>query len=360
MFFWACGSLLGADQGFVGAQVCGKCHTLQHQRQSASRHARSLQPILRSPLAELLTARTFRERSGLSFEYKVVDQGLAVTVRKPEGRIAQLLEDKVSAILEWTFGAGAQGLTPVGRFENNYLEHRVSFYPRLNALALTQGHPLGDVRSSREGLGILQTPETAYGCFSCHATGVKRGAAGPDLSAMRPGVECERCHGPGAEHVASAGSPNLGAEKKIANPGRLDSAGVIEMCGECHRLPESAKVPLEPEKDDPFSVRFQPIGLLASRCFRESGTLSCLTCHPPTKTPAWTLGSTPPSVSFVIAARRQRKLSSAPARQSRIACPVTCAWPRPSLTFSSPTIESGSISVDFSVRLKGARSFRRQ
>jgi hypothetical protein len=32
---------------------------------------------------------------------------------------------------------------------------------------------------------------------------------------------------------------------------------------------------------DPVTVRFQPYGLLASRCFRESGGLSCLTCHDP-------------------------------------------------------------------------------
>ncbi len=38
----------------------------------------------------------------------------------------------------------------------------------------------------------------------------------------------------------------------------------------------------KPELEDPVNVRFAPIGLLASRCFRESGgKLSCLTCHDP-------------------------------------------------------------------------------
>ena len=34
-----------------------------------------------------------------------------------------------------------------------------------------------------------------------------------------------------------------------------------------------------PELEDPMSIRFQPVGLMASRCFIASRKLSCLTCH---------------------------------------------------------------------------------
>jgi len=36
-----------------------------------------------------------------------------------------------------------------------------------------------------------------------------------------------------------------------------------------------------PELEDPISVRFAPVGFLASACFRKSKNFSCITCHDP-------------------------------------------------------------------------------
>jgi hypothetical protein len=53
----------------------------------------------------------------------------------------------------------------------------------------------------------------------------------------------------------------------------------VEFCGQCHRLP-TAEMGAEPELESPVTVRFAPVGLLASHCFTGSkGKLSCLTCH---------------------------------------------------------------------------------
>jgi hypothetical protein len=100
---------------------------------------------------------------------------------------------------------------------------------------------------------------------------------------MRPGVTCERCHGPGRTHAeaARAGRPNGEVARVILNPGRFPAKAQVEMCGECHRLPEPGEVSPAPEMLDPIAVRFQPIGLMASRCFLVSRNLSCLTCHDP-------------------------------------------------------------------------------
>ncbi len=56
---------------------------------------------------------------------------------------------------------------------------------------------------------------------------------------------------------------------------------VIRLCGSCHRHPGKPGVgPLDPE--NPRLARFQPVGVLQSRCFRESkGGFSCVTCHDP-------------------------------------------------------------------------------
>ena len=112
---------------------------------------------------------------------------------------------------------------------------------------------------------MVQDAATITRCFECHATGVK---AGPDLREMIPGVTCERCHGPGATHSAR---PTL---NNIVRLSKLNASQSVQFCAECHR---SAAAGLE----DPVSIRFQPVGLMASKCYRVSGALSCVTCHAP-------------------------------------------------------------------------------
>lgn len=105
-------------------------------------------------------------------------------------------------------------------------------------------------------MGQEQSPDVIARCFDCHVTNAK--------GDLRAGIECEQCHGHGAAHVKSPMAGN------IQVPGRRSSQDVVQFCGECHRLPPS-------RVDERESVRFAPIGLMASRCFRQSDKLSCLT-----------------------------------------------------------------------------------
>lgn len=266
--------LLGAAD-FVGAAACAGCHQEQYRKQSGSRHARALRPINETTIPQFLMDRPVREPSGVSFEYEVHDTGFAVTARKGG--------EQVRAVLEWAFGTGAQGVTPVGRLDGRYFEHRVSYYTEPQRPALTLGHPAGPSPDAKTALGLVQKPETIYRCFNCHATGVKQGATEPDLTVMRPGVECERCHGPGRAHVAAAraGRPKAEFDKTILNAGRFPAKAVVEICGECHRTPPPGRPSRTPELDDPISVRFQPVGFMVSKCFVASKNFSCLTCHDP-------------------------------------------------------------------------------
>ena len=254
--------LLQAADSYTGSEHCASCHANQFRTQSKSHHASALRPILSTDLAEKLISRPLAERSGTSFDYERAANGLKAITRK-DGEEAQ-------ALLEWTFGSGAQGQTPVGRVGNKFFEHRVSWYQRSARPGITFGHPTEPPITAVAALGQLQTVDAIERCFNCHATGVR---PGPDLTAMRPGVTCERCHGAGAAHAAKPGKTN------IRNPARLDAAAQVRLCGECHRLP--ARTSAAPELEDPLSVRFAPIGLMASRCYQTSGRLKCVTCHDP-------------------------------------------------------------------------------
>ena len=266
-------ALPAAASPYAGSAACVPCHASLLERQGSSRHADALRPILASPLPAHLAERPIRERGGVAFEYEPSEEGLVVRVSRGD-RVA-------SALLEWTFGAGSQGLTAVGRRNGRYIEHRVSFYPNRQRPAITLGHPLEPPRSARGALGLTLDAGTAVKCFNCHATAVRLGFDGPDLSVVEPGVRCERCHGPGAEHVAAAKEGRFAEAVAAIDARRAGGRDNIEFCGQCHRLPEPGERNTAPEKKDPLNVRFQPMGLLASRCFERGGELSCLTCHDP-------------------------------------------------------------------------------
>ncbi len=97
-------------------------------------------------------------------------------------------------------------------------------------------------------------------------------ATGPSLGGSSPACATSAPTAPAGSTFARRGRPR----GQIGNPGRMDAAGIIAARGECHRLPGRRKASPAPERDDPLNVRFQPLGLLASRCFTESRSLSCL------------------------------------------------------------------------------------
>ncbi|MBL8178171.1 MAG: hypothetical protein JNK48_26085 [Bryobacterales bacterium] len=246
--------LLAFAPPFVGPQACQSCHPEQFRSHRESHHALALRPAASVPeLAALFNARPVQERSGVAYSYRAAPEGLSVSIVKGEAQ--------QDFTLQWAFGAGAQAITPVGRHAGRYVEHRISWYRAAGHGARTLGHPAEASASLPMAFGMRQDAATITRCFSCHATNVR---PGPDLSGILAGVSCERCHGAAAEHVAKPTRANIVTARSVA------------FCAECHRGPSSDS-PLS----DPASVRFQPVGLLASRCYQASGKLTCVTCHDP-------------------------------------------------------------------------------
>lgn len=94
------------------------------------------------------------------------------------------------------------------------------------------------------------------------------------IEPAEPGVRCEACHGPGADHVRDP------ARSKPRNPMRLSAAEINQLCGECHRMPPAAG--METNWDNPWNARHQPVYLSQAACFLKSGgRMTCLTCHRP-------------------------------------------------------------------------------
>lgn len=185
--------------------------------------------------------------------------------------------------------------------------------------------PLGWYPDKGGGWGMVpgsdtEHPQTrrfiSYKCMFCHNgypnIPTANRAAGSEpvfLGDLPAGIDCQRCHGPGAEHVRTAG------RAAIVNPAKLSPERRMEVCMQCHLETTSGRIPAVLQRFDRETFSYipgQPLAdfaisfdhapgtghegkfeavssvyrLRQSRCFLESGgKLECATCHDPHRIP---------------------------------------------------------------------------
>ena len=179
---------------------------------------------------------------------------------------------------DYLFGSGRHGITPVAALgAGRYLELPLSYYPTKGWDFTPGNQNFSPEKRMYHPAGVPCDYSLFLLCFDCHATGVKKGTEDLDLSHMRMGVQCERCHGAGEKHVRAA-EQHLSLAETIRNPAKESAESLRRLCGECHRTEAPPGFPPEA----PQLARYAPVGLARSRCYRESaGKLSCVSCHNP-------------------------------------------------------------------------------
>ena len=94
--------------------------------------------------------------------------------------------------------------------------------------------------------------KVSYTCFACHNAfpqledGSEVKGSDPLYPAKLPeGIDCQRCHGPGAAHLEALKKAKTAAEIKaaIVNPKRLAGDREMEVCLQCHLETTSFELP---------------------------------------------------------------------------------------------------------------------
>jgi len=238
-----------------GTEACATCHPAETRLHEGSRMAHAMMPALASAFGQNLPAQPLQESGdGYSFEYRRTLDGIEVT--------AQRGGDRATGVIEWVLGAGVQGQTPLVKTGSGRVaESRVSYFPQLHQYGITIGQTAGASENATEALGWMQTGRDLQACIGCHSSAITR-----DLEPVIPGVQCQRCHLGADQHLRDV-------THHPSNPGKMAAPEQVRFCGNCHRVkPPVGDAELE-------NVRFQPLRLMKSRCFR-SGRLACTTCHP--------------------------------------------------------------------------------
>lgn len=274
----------------VGKQVCRECHAENYHLHAQSGHASTFAKAAESELAEKFVNQSLD--AGIPygvFHYAREDGELRV---RREGD-----ETSDSLPLQYVFGSGRNAitlLTLVEQGENSSeqgkdsveqgadstvgVEHRVSWFGAHGGFGLTPGHANKTPHTELEFFGDVVRGESLNECVRCHTTAGK--IEGSDVVDLVASVNCERCHGPGSEHVRQARLSNTPPPYSVGKA-TWDLESELQLCGSCHRMPRH----IETKELRDYSarmLRFQPVGMLRSECYLESqGNFMCSTCHDP-------------------------------------------------------------------------------
>jgi len=266
---------------YVGTDSCMDCHPGIHAHYVNSGHARTLRLAADRRLARELDGRTFEDPEWPDATWRFAwDEDRLELIRHENGQVER-------QPVEFALGSGHHATTFVSLLDDDprslkAIEHRITYFREQDRLGVTPGqttdqHPTGNPS------GYALEGDEVTRCFGCHTTRLSTvGADRIDLESMIPNVTCERCHGPGREHVRAAQRGAAAEELSMPfGPGDWTAEGMMELCGRCHRHPNNAP-PGVIRPDNSHIARFQPVGVMQSRCYIQSrGTYTCVTCHDP-------------------------------------------------------------------------------
>ncbi len=262
---------------YVGAARCDPCHSEISKSHGRSRHARSFHrgaELLEFALPERplpdpddpkVTHFFVREKDRIIEETRTSDNVFKIVVN-------------------YAFGVRGRYVTMVGRDgEGKYRAARMSHYHNDQETGWTPtfgNEPSIELAERVRGESI-DVRDGIVRCVYCHVTRSGNFRDPPLKSGIGPeaadsGIGCERCHGPGANHIAAVKAGFTDAA--IVTVPASNAAAINRQCGDCHTVDPPGEIAEAP--DDPRYVRSPAVTLGFSRCFKEShGALSCLTCH---------------------------------------------------------------------------------
>lgn len=277
--------------GYVGAEACKSCHRSIYDEHIHTAHYRDSRPAAGAFIKGSFTG----ESSHFNF-----NDHMQVVMEKKDGRFYQtarfngaIMESEAFGIV---IGSGRKGQSYLYWDGDRLFQLPISYYTPLDSWCNSPGYPPMIAYFNKQVHGA---------CMECHGTYAKivgeddRGTSF-DSASIVYGIECERCHGPGAEHVVwHSAHPGETTGRYILNARHLARQQRLDACALCHSgfrkellpafsfrvgdtLDNYSQAGYDSAAVATLDVHGNQYGLLtASRCFRESDQLDCSSCHDP-------------------------------------------------------------------------------
>ncbi|MGD2089852.1 MAG: tetratricopeptide repeat protein [Candidatus Aminicenantes bacterium] len=302
----------GAAPGYVPDRVCAMCHNTKYRSYQEVGMARSFyRPRADRFIEDFKQNHFYHEPS--QRHYEISRQGDRLFFKRYQldetGKPINVYTNKI----DWIMGSGNHSRVYLYRTEVGELyQLPLAWYSQTKSWGMSPGFDRPD------HFGVSRRVRRE--CMFCHNAYPDVPSASDAFYApqvypekMPEGTGCQRCHGPGAQHVRIVMNGELEPGKiraAIVNPKRLKPQLRDDVCFQCHYQPSVALFGIRrfdrsdysfrpgqqlsdylvhidikeegKEQVERFEINHHPYRLMQSRCFKESnGTMSCLTCHNP-------------------------------------------------------------------------------
>jgi len=272
----------------IGDEKCLVCHEKQKSYLSTAHHFTS------RPATKDSIAGKFEEGKNI---VKTAEPDLQYRMEAKTDGLFQtaVIENTamISARFDLVIGSGRKGQTYLYWDKSDQLyQLPVSFWTELGTWVSSPGYDDRVVNFTRPVL-----PR----CLECHASSFEELRDSNTVnhynrSSYVLGISCEKCHGPGQEHVSLQNDKTRKpSDQSIVNTARLSRERQIGLCALCHGGLGMAKAPAfsytagkdledylhlqDPGPNEAVDVHGNQVALLKrSRCYQAS-SMTCSTCH---------------------------------------------------------------------------------
>ena len=302
---------VGAAPGYLPDRVCGTCHAGLYQSYQDVGMSHSFAKATPEHLVEDFdNAEYFHEKS--QRHYRMERRGDELWFRRWKQDAGGNPTDVFETRVDWIVGSGNRARSYLYQTAAGELyELPLGWYSQGRHWAMSPGYDL----PHHEGV----TRPVRRECLFCH-NAYPEVAAGSDAhgepqlfpKGLPEGTGCQRCHGPGADHVRAVltGQPIETIHSKIVNPIKLPWPQRNQVCFQCHLLPAVEIIGqrrmertdysfrpgqelgdyllhvdiTQPElpREDRFQINHHAYRLMQSTCYIKSeGNMGCVSCHDP-------------------------------------------------------------------------------
>jgi hypothetical protein len=273
---------------YAGSATCENCH-----RDIVEKHAKTAHHLTSEPVNDNNILGSFKKGRN-EFDF---DKRTKVVMEKGDSGYFQVkyVDGKATrkGRIDIVVGSGKIGQSYLEWIGDHLAQLPITWYGPEKQWSNSPGYPPDKV--------VFNRPITSR-CLECHTsfvqkTGESQNAETYSHTRIVYAVDCEKCHGPAAQHVQfQSQNPSVKEAKFIVNPAKLSRQQNLDLCRLCHggRL-NKTKPSFEFSVGDslasffafnPLSVEMANIdvhgnqyGLLSvSKCFEKS-ELKCTSCH---------------------------------------------------------------------------------
>ena len=279
------------EKKYAGSAACASCHKDIYESHIKTAHYLDSKPA----------AKEFIKGSFSAGKNKFVyNKWMEVVLEQKENKYFQTAYmngiEYQSEPFDIVIGSGRKGQTYLYWNDNKLYQLPVSYYTPLNSWCNSPGYPTNYIRFDR----IIPAQ-----CLECHGTYAKvledkDNISTYDKSQIIYGIDCEKCHGPAADHVNfHKEHPNEKIAKYITIIKQLNRQQKLDGCALCHsgfrqslkpvfsfhigdKLDDYSQASYSSDSISTLDVHGNQYGLLmASKCFKNSIQMDCSSCHNP-------------------------------------------------------------------------------